>query len=85
MWKGTLELPGQKQLPFLVFLDLKQPAPSGYFLNGSEQTPIPEVELHGDSLTFVFQSMGLLCEESGNVGSSRENSFASEKTRWSQV
>jgi thiol-disulfide isomerase/thioredoxin len=58
MWKGTLELPGQKQLPFLVFLDLKQPAPSGYFLNGSEQTPIPEVELHGDSLTFVFSEYG---------------------------
>jgi thiol-disulfide isomerase/thioredoxin len=58
MWKGTLELPGQKHLPFLVFLDLKQPAPSGYFLNGSEQTPIPEVSYHGDSLTFVFSEYG---------------------------
>ena len=58
LWKGTLELPGQKQLPFLVFLDLKQPAPSGYFLNGSEQTPIPEVYCHGDSLGFVFSEYG---------------------------
>jgi thiol-disulfide isomerase/thioredoxin len=58
MWNGTLELPGQKQLPFLVFLDLKQPAPSGYFLNGSEQTPIPEIYYHGDSVTFVFSEYG---------------------------
>jgi len=58
LWKGNLELPGQKQLPFIMFLDLKQPAPSGYFLNGSEQTPIPEVYSHGDSLTFVFSEYG---------------------------
>ena len=58
LWRGTIALPGQKQLPFLVFLDLKQPAPSGYFLNGSEQTPIPEVYYHGDSLTFVFSEYG---------------------------
>ena len=58
LWKGTLDLPGQKQLPFLVYLDLKQPAPSGYFLNGTEQTPIPQIEYHGDSLTFVFSEYG---------------------------
>jgi thiol-disulfide isomerase/thioredoxin len=58
LWKGILELPGQKQLPFVVYLDLKQPAPSGYFLNGSEQTPIPEIYYHGDSLTFVFSEYG---------------------------
>jgi thiol-disulfide isomerase/thioredoxin len=58
LWKGTLALSGQKQLPFLMFLDLKQPAPSGYFLNGSEQTPIPEIYVHGDSLTFVFSEYG---------------------------
>jgi len=58
LWKGTLELPGQKQLPFLVYLDLQQPAPSGYFLNGTEKTPIPEVYAHGDSVTFVFSEYG---------------------------
>jgi thiol-disulfide isomerase/thioredoxin len=58
MWKGTLELPGQKQLPFTMVLDLKEPAPTGYFLNASEQTPIPEVYVHGDSLTFVFSEYG---------------------------
>ena len=58
MWKGTLELPSQKQLPFIVYLDLRQPAPSGYFLNGSEQTPIPQIDYHGDSLTFVFSEYG---------------------------
>ena len=58
LWKGTLEMPGQKQLPFVAFLDLTQPAPSGYFLNGSEQTPIPEVYYHGDSVTFVFSEYG---------------------------
>ena len=58
LWKGTLEMPGNKQLPFLMSLDLKQPAPSGYFLNGPEQTPIPEVYYHDDSLTFVFSEYG---------------------------
>jgi thiol-disulfide isomerase/thioredoxin len=58
LWKGIVEIPGKKQLPFLVFLDLSQPASSGYFVNGSEQTPIPEVYFHGDSLTFVFSEYG---------------------------
>lgn len=51
-------MPGQKQLPFVVFLDLTEPASSGYFLNGSEQTPIPEIYSHGDSVTFVFSEYG---------------------------
>jgi len=57
-WKGTVSLVDQKQLPFLVYLDLTPPAPSGYFLNGSEQTPIPEIYQNGDSLTLVFSEYG---------------------------
>lgn len=58
LWKGTVALPGQKQLPFLLYLDLKTPSPSGYFLNGSEQIPIPEVYHRGDSVTFIFSEYG---------------------------
>ena len=58
LWKGAITLVEQKQLPFLVYLDLTPPAPSGYFLNGTEQTPIPEIHQSGDSLTFVFSEYG---------------------------
>ncbi len=58
LWKGTITLAEQKQLSFLVYLDLTPPAPSGYFLNGTEQTPIPEIEQRGDSLTFGFSEYG---------------------------
>ena len=57
-WKGTVSLADQKQVSFLVYLDLTPPAPSGYFLNGSEQTPIPEIYQSGDSLTLVFSEYG---------------------------
>ena len=58
LWKGTVALVDQKQLPFLFYLDLTPPAPSGYFLNGTEQTPIPEIYQRGDSITFVFSEYG---------------------------
>jgi thiol-disulfide isomerase/thioredoxin len=58
LWKGTITLVEQKQLSFLVYLDLTPPAPTGYFLNGTEQTPIPEIHQSGDSLTFVFSEYG---------------------------
>ena len=58
LWKGTMTLADQKQLPFLLSLDLTPPAPTGFFLNGAEQTPIPEIWQHGDSLTFVFSEYG---------------------------
>ena len=58
LWKGTVTLVDQKLLPVLMYLDLTSPAPSGYFLNGTEQTPIPEIHHTGDSLTFVFSEYG---------------------------
>ena len=58
LWKGTVTLVEQKQLPILFYLDLTPPAPSGYFLNGTEQTPIPEINQRGDSITFVFSEYG---------------------------
>ena len=57
-WSGTITLAEQKQLPFQIYLDLTPPAPSGYFLNGTEQTPIPEIRQNGDSVTFVFSEYG---------------------------
>lgn len=58
LWRGTLTLAEQKPLPFLMYLDLTPPAPAGYFLNGTEQTPIPEIHHIGDSLTLVFSEYG---------------------------
>ncbi len=58
LWKGTLVLAEQKQLPFFFYLDLNPQSPSGYFLNGTEQTPIPEMYHRGDSLIFVFSEYG---------------------------
>lgn len=58
IWEGTITLTDQKRLPFQVFLDLTPPLPSGYFVNGGEQTPIPELYARGDSLTFVISEYG---------------------------
>jgi len=58
MWKGTIVLAEQKHLPIQVYLDLSQPAPSGYFLNGGERTAIPELSVNGDSLTVVISEYG---------------------------
>ena len=54
MWTGTITIGENKQLPFLIFLDINSAAPTGYFLNGAEQTSIPEIRLHGDSLSLIF-------------------------------
>jgi thiol-disulfide isomerase/thioredoxin len=54
MWAGTVTIGENKQLPFHLFLDLNPAAPAGYFLNGTEQTSIPEIRFHGDSLSFIF-------------------------------
>jgi thiol-disulfide isomerase/thioredoxin len=58
MWTGALTIGESKQLPFQLFLDLNSAAPSGYFLNGREQTSIPEIRFHGDSLSFLFSEYG---------------------------
>jgi thiol-disulfide isomerase/thioredoxin len=58
MWAGTITLGGNKHLPFQIFLDLSSAAPAGYFLNGTEQTSIPEIQLHGDSLSLIFSEYG---------------------------
>lgn len=47
-----------KKLPFQIFLDLNSAAPAGYFLNGPEQTSIPELRVHGDSLSLIFSEYG---------------------------
>jgi thiol-disulfide isomerase/thioredoxin len=54
MWTGTMTIGGNKQLPFHMFLDLNPAATAGYFFNGAEQTSIPEIQFHGDSLSLLF-------------------------------
>jgi len=58
LWTGTLKLPEERQLSFQMYLDLKGAAPSGYFINGTERTPIPEIYNRNDSLIFVFSEYG---------------------------
>ena len=47
-----------RRIPFQFFLDLNPAAPSGYFLNGTEQTSIPEIRFYSDSLSFIFSEYG---------------------------
>ena len=54
MWSGTMTIGEEKQLPFQMYLDVNSTASTGYFLNGAEQTSIPEIRFHGDSLSFIF-------------------------------
>ena len=54
MWTGTLAMPESRLLPFQMYLDLRGIAPTGYFINGPERTPIPEIYRRDDSLIFVF-------------------------------
>ncbi len=58
MWAGTTTGAGNKQLPFQLFLDLQSAPPAGYFCNGYERTPIPEIQLRGDSLSLHFSEYG---------------------------
>jgi hypothetical protein len=43
MWAGTMTIGEEKQLPFQMYLDVNSTASTGYFLNGAEQTSIPEI------------------------------------------
>ena len=54
MWAGCVKTGENKQIPFHYFLNLKSTPPAGYFLNGAEQTPIPAIRFHDDSLSFNF-------------------------------
>ncbi len=58
MWTGAITIIENKQIPFQLFLDLNSTTPTGYFLNGSEQTSIPEIRFHGDSLSLIFSEYG---------------------------
>jgi thiol-disulfide isomerase/thioredoxin len=57
-WAGTVELTPGVNLPFQMNLDLANPRPTGYFLIGDEQAPIPEIERMGDDVTFKFSEYG---------------------------
>ena len=54
MWAGTMTIVENKQLPFRMYLDLNSAPYASCFLNGAEQTSIPEIRFHGDSLSFLF-------------------------------
>jgi thiol-disulfide isomerase/thioredoxin len=68
LWSGTLNLAEGRQLSFHMYLDLKGAAPSGYFANGPERTPIPEVYHRNDSLIFVFSEYGAAMKGTWNSG-----------------
>jgi thiol-disulfide isomerase/thioredoxin len=53
-WTGSLTLVDQRELPFHLVLDFDGPHPTGLFVNGDERTPIPEIRLSGDSLSFIL-------------------------------
>lgn len=53
-WRGTMTLADNKQLPLRMHLDLSTNPPSGSFIVGSEQTPIPEIRRSGDSLVILI-------------------------------
>lgn len=58
IWNGTITLADQKQLPFQAYLNLAPAASSGYFVNGNEKTPIPELYMRGDSLEIHISEYG---------------------------
>jgi thiol-disulfide isomerase/thioredoxin len=58
MWKGTISIAEDKPLPFQMFLNFQTVTPTGFFLNGTEQTPIPEIQQKGDSLSFILSEYG---------------------------
>lgn len=49
-WTGTMTLADQKQLPMRLSMNLAAQPPTGAFLVGDESTPIPEIEVTGDSI-----------------------------------
>src|SRR5437867_2879308 len=58
IWNGSVELAEGKFVPFRFSLDLRTPAPTGFFLVGEEQTPIPEISRQGKALVFRFSEYG---------------------------
>src|SRR5262249_44507730 len=58
VWAGAVELAPGVNLPFQMNLDLSSPKPTGYFLIGDEQAPIPEIERKGNDIAFKFSEYG---------------------------
>jgi thiol-disulfide isomerase/thioredoxin len=58
VWAGTVELAPRVNLPFQMNLDLSSSKPTGYFLIGDEQAPIPEIERKGNDIAFKFSEYG---------------------------
>jgi thiol-disulfide isomerase/thioredoxin len=58
MWNGAVELIEGKILPFRMQLDFSNGVPTGYFLNGDEKTPIPEISRTADALVLGFSEYG---------------------------
>ena len=56
-WNGSVQLPEVK-VPIHMELNLAGSKPAGFFINGTEKTPIPEIALQGDSITFNFSEYG---------------------------
>src|SRR5215475_8489158 len=56
-WSGVVELAPGVPLPFQMSLDLSDRKPAGYFLNGEEKTPIPEIQRDGNNLTLKFAAV----------------------------
>lgn len=54
IWQGSLTAACGRQIPFRLVLDFRTQPPQGYFLNGSEQTKIPEIYFRTDSLALIF-------------------------------
>ncbi|MEX1140483.1 MAG: TlpA disulfide reductase family protein [Bacteroidota bacterium] len=50
IWTGTMTLADQKQLPLRMSMNLGAQPPAGSFIVGDESTPIPEIEVTGDSI-----------------------------------
>src|SRR5215510_5129023 len=58
MWNGSVQLAKGKVLPFRMQLDFSNATPTGYFLNGDEKTPIPEISKTADELMIRFSEYG---------------------------
>ncbi len=50
VWNGTMTLADQKQLPIRLAMNFSSQPPSGSFVVGDELTPIPEIQVVGDSI-----------------------------------
>jgi thiol-disulfide isomerase/thioredoxin len=58
VWSGAVELAPNVSLPFRLQLDLSGSKPAGFFINGDERTPVPEIIRNGNDLTFRFSEYG---------------------------